>query len=206
MFDVKTIMRYLTWLFQLHRFEWDARILFCAKCKWLECAIAFSLLKTVGNDFLMGEVLTVEMVGIPKGYFTMAGVGSVYVSDFKIDKYEVTAELWNQVRDWALKNGYDISSGDSFGPNHPVHSIHWFDAVKWCNARSEMSEIPPAFYLDANKSAVYRTGLQVPAGIFWTEGYRLPTEAEWEKAARGGSSNKLYPFLSHHDGKGNKRV
>jgi formylglycine-generating enzyme required for sulfatase activity len=69
----------------------------------------------------------------------------------------------------------------------------WYDAVKWCNARSEKEGRTPAYYTDAGLSARYRTG-QVAPYVNWSSGYRLPTEAEWEKAARGGASGHRFPW------------
>ena len=65
--------------------------------------------------------------------------------------------------------------------------------MKWCNARSEKEGRVPAYYTDAGLSVRYRSG-QVAPYVNWSSGYRLPTEAEWEKAARGGASGQRFPW------------
>lgn len=107
-----------------------------------------------GENINIKTIAINEMVTIPGGDFEITGGQSVGVSDFKIDKYETTIELWNQVLVWAQNNGYNFSAGDSFGANNPVHSINWFDAVKWCNARSEMLGLIPAYYIDIDNKNI----------------------------------------------------
>ena len=126
------------------------------------------------------------------------GAYSLTVSSFYMDKYEVTKAQWDEVYTWAISHGYSFANaGSGKAANHPVHTVSWYDCVKWCNARSEKEGLTPCYTVS---SSVYKTGQSAPACDFAANGYRLPTNTEWEYAARGGVANRRFPWgdtISH---------
>lgn len=147
------------------------------------------------------------------GPFTTRPEHVTHVARLKMDKFEVTRADWESVATWAQANGYDIPVILRYNQppyivpaDHPAVAISWYDSVKWCNARSEMEGRRPVYFTDAAGTLVYRSG-QVDlttAQVNWSgDGYRLPTESEWERASRGGLEQAQFPW---GDAAGNTRA
>jgi sulfatase modifying factor 1 len=151
-----------------------------------ESDMGFRLAKTIGpKGKIPGNMIPVKggtfQMGSKGGYLGTDPVHKVILNSFYMGKYEITQEEFARVM------GYNVSWYAA--ANNAADCVRWYEAVEYCNKRSEMEGLTPCYSGEGNNITCN----------FAANGYRLPTEAEWEYAGRGGALSKNYKFSGSND-------
>ncbi|MGH8476490.1 MAG: formylglycine-generating enzyme family protein [Methylococcales bacterium] len=137
------------------------------------------------------SVSLLDMVEIPGGDFLMRSTrhdDSAYESEFPqhrvtvcafwMSRFPVTVEQYKSV----MKDIPSAWSNQASDDRYPANSISWFEAISFCNALSEREGFEPCYKIEGESVEWLRNA----------QGYRLPTEAEWEYAARAGTQSRYF--------------
>ena len=121
------------------------------------------------------------------------------VQPFRIGKYPVTQLEWERVRIWAMAHGFKLEAGEGNGSRHPITHVSWYDAIKWCNAKSSIEELQQVYSINGK---IYHNGEYGPDGSTLVcppvslRAKAYPAVGELPSFAADNQQTDTLPFLS----------
>lgn len=196
--------------------DWSKDCVRCSKCgktrdyehNWVGCkCIICGKNRNEGHEFSKDSLTcskcgkqlfsTSDMVLVEGGTFRMGAnrreilerpVHTVTVDSFLICNHQVTQAEWETVMGSNPSTVYNTYNGKEWVPvikkNSPVTMVSWYDCIEFCNKLSLLNKLQPCY--SGSKDSIVCD--------FSATGFRLPTEAEWEFAAKGGNLSKRYTY------------
>lgn len=148
-----------------------------------------------GGTFIMGRA-------VGEGNDNELPTHSVTLDSFYMSKHQVTQAEYE-----AIMGSNPATASFGMGDNYPVYFLNWYSAIIYCNMRSIAEELTPVYSISGSTNPEFWGALPTSSNDDWNaancdwnaNGYRLPTEAEWEYAARGATNDTDYLYSGSND-------